>query len=58
MDVNDGNVYGRNFEGSFCRCGREYDPATERETMVQCLSCEVRLTSLDASYLGVLTRNM
>ncbi|TFK37093.1 hypothetical protein BDQ12DRAFT_632911 [Crucibulum laeve] len=34
------NVYGQNFKGQFCRCGRSYDPKTERETMIQCLSCE------------------
>jgi hypothetical protein len=41
--VNEQNRYGKNFENGaeFCRCGREYDAKTERETMVQCLSCEV-----------------
>ncbi len=37
------NHYGQNFKGVFCRCGRPYDPNTERETMIQCLACEVRL---------------
>lgn len=40
---NDGNTYGQNFRGMFCRCGRPYDPRTERETMIQCLACEVSL---------------
>ncbi|KZS90154.1 hypothetical protein SISNIDRAFT_475503 [Sistotremastrum niveocremeum HHB9708] len=40
-DVNTENSYNQNFEnGQFCRCGRHYDPNSERETMVQCLSCE------------------
>ncbi|KAF9508525.1 hypothetical protein BS47DRAFT_1373660 [Hydnum rufescens UP504] len=37
---NDTNVYGQNFEGKFCRCGRPYNAATEKETMLQCLACE------------------
>ncbi|KAJ7088647.1 hypothetical protein C8R44DRAFT_861607 [Mycena epipterygia] len=37
---NAGNAYGQNFEAKFCRCGRAYDAKTERETMIQCLSCE------------------
>lgn len=41
-DENTTNVYGQNFKGSFCRCGRPYDAKTERETMIQCLVCEVR----------------
>lgn len=45
-EVNAGNEYGGNFEGKFCRCGREYDAATERETMVQCLACEVCSTEV------------
>lgn len=36
------NAYGQNFRGAFCRCGRAYDAARERETMIQCLTCEVR----------------
>ncbi|KIY46539.1 hypothetical protein FISHEDRAFT_66441 [Fistulina hepatica ATCC 64428] len=39
-DENTENLYGQNFEGKFCRCGREYDAKTEKETMIQCLSCE------------------
>ncbi|EDR09981.1 uncharacterized protein LACBIDRAFT_318396 [Laccaria bicolor S238N-H82] len=39
-DENTTNVYGQNFEGKFCRCGRPYDAKTERETMIQCLACE------------------
>ncbi|KAJ6598430.1 hypothetical protein DFH09DRAFT_1131763 [Mycena vulgaris] len=37
---NTSNQYGQNFESKFCRCGRSYDAKTERETMIQCLSCE------------------
>ncbi|KAJ7705439.1 hypothetical protein B0H17DRAFT_973989 [Mycena rosella] len=37
---NAGNQYGQNFHAKFCRCGRPYDAKTERETMIQCLSCE------------------
>ncbi|PAV18042.1 metaphase-anaphase transition [Pyrrhoderma noxium] len=37
---NSENVYGQNFRGNFCRCGRPYDAAKERETMIQCLACE------------------
>lgn len=39
---NEGNSYGQNFRGRFCRCKRTYDAAKERETMVQCAACEVR----------------
>ncbi|KAI0946547.1 hypothetical protein AcW1_009984 [Taiwanofungus camphoratus] len=39
-EENKDNRYGHNFEGTFCRCGREYDAANERETMIQCLACE------------------
>ena len=35
------NTYGQNFTGVFCRCGRPYDAKKERETMIQCLACEV-----------------
>jgi hypothetical protein len=31
----------QNFKATFCRCGRPYDVKTEKETMIQCLSCEV-----------------
>ncbi|KAF8625682.1 hypothetical protein AX15_005257 [Amanita polypyramis BW_CC] len=34
------NLYGPNFTGVFCRCGRPYDAKMERETMIQCLACE------------------
>ncbi|KAG8930143.1 hypothetical protein FRC02_004582 [Tulasnella sp. 418] len=37
---NTDNAYGQNFLGKFCRCGRDYDPTTETETMIQCLACE------------------
>jgi E3 ubiquitin-protein ligase UBR7 len=40
---NEENEYGQNFDGKFCRCGRPYDAKLERETMIQCLACEVRL---------------
>ena len=46
---NEDNVYGPNFSGRFCRCGRDYDPLTETETMVQCVACEVSLHSLRPS---------
>lgn len=39
---NEENEYGQNFDGKFCRCGRLYDAKSERETMIQCLACEVR----------------
>ncbi|KAL1944010.1 hypothetical protein VTO73DRAFT_3828 [Trametes versicolor] len=39
-EPNGANVYGKNFEGVFCRCGRPYDAEKERETMIQCLACE------------------
>lgn len=42
-EPNETNEYGRNFQGVFCRCGRPYDAEKERETMIQCLACEVRL---------------
>ncbi|KAJ7750391.1 hypothetical protein DFH07DRAFT_887939 [Mycena maculata] len=38
--ANASNQYGQNFQAKFCRCGRPYDAKTERETMIQCLSCE------------------
>ena len=38
---NTSNQYGQNFKAMFCRCGRPYDAKTEKETMIQCLSCEV-----------------
>jgi E3 ubiquitin-protein ligase UBR7 len=39
---NEENEYGQNFDSKFCRCGRPYDVKLERETMIQCLACEVR----------------
>nr|POF04692.1 protein mlo2 [Quercus suber] len=33
----EGNLYNQNFEGRFCGCGEEYDPAKEKGTMFQCL---------------------
>lgn len=44
--ANDENVYGQNFWSKFCRCGRQYDAKSERETMIQCLACEVRSPDL------------
>ncbi|KXN82937.1 Protein mlo2 [Leucoagaricus sp. SymC.cos] len=41
-EENTSNTYGQNFRNMFCRCGRPYDAKTERETMIQCLVCEVR----------------
>jgi len=40
QEANTSNVYGHNFKGQFCRCGRPYDAKTEQETMIQCLVCE------------------
>lgn len=40
---NELNAYSQNFKAIFCRCGRPYDAATERETMIQCVVCEVTL---------------
>lgn len=40
---NTSNTYNHNFQGLFCRCRRTYDAQTEREAMIQCLACEVRL---------------
>ncbi|WOO85488.1 Protein mlo2 [Vanrija pseudolonga] len=37
---NETNRYTKNFAGKFCRCGRDYDPLTETEVMVNCLACE------------------
>ncbi|KAI0646315.1 hypothetical protein C8Q79DRAFT_1000677 [Trametes meyenii] len=39
-EPNEKNVYGQNFRGVFCRCGLPYDAEKERETMIQCLTCE------------------
>jgi len=45
-EENTANEYGQNFLGVFCRCSRPYDPKTEVETMIQCLSCEVQFSFL------------
>ncbi|TYJ56609.1 hypothetical protein B9479_002701 [Cryptococcus floricola] len=37
---NHNNKYTHNFEGEFCRCGRDYDAETEEEAMLSCLGCE------------------
>ncbi|OXC69828.1 hypothetical protein AYX13_01595 [Cryptococcus neoformans] len=37
---NEKNRYSKNFQGKFCRCGRDYDPETEEEAMLCCLGCE------------------
>ncbi|KAK4687225.1 E3 ubiquitin-protein ligase UBR7, partial [Tremellales sp. Uapishka_1] len=37
---NEKNVYNQNFGGKFCRCGRDYDPETEEEAMLNCMACE------------------
>ena len=42
---NEENVYGQNFTGQFCRCGRPYDALKEKETMIQCVVCEVNFVS-------------
>ncbi|KAI6004376.1 hypothetical protein F5J12DRAFT_722238 [Pisolithus orientalis] len=39
-EENTTNKYDHNFRGVFCRCSRPYDPKTELETMIQCISCE------------------
>ncbi|WVQ78008.1 hypothetical protein IAT38_000089 [Cryptococcus sp. DSM 104549] len=39
-DPNHDNVYSKNFEGKFCRCGRDYDAETETEAMLCCIGCE------------------
>lgn len=38
---NEENRYSKNFSGTFCRCGRDYDPETEVEAMINCIGCEV-----------------
>ena len=45
-EANSLNEYGQNFDGVFCRCGREYDAEKEIETMIQCLACEVRVRNV------------
>lgn len=41
--ANDENKYNQNYKGDFCRCGRPYDPETEKEGMLCCIGCEVRI---------------
>lgn len=52
---NASNEYGQNFKGAFCRCGRPYDAKRERETMIQCLACEVRPHFLPTLILEIST---
>lgn len=55
-EANTHNTYGPNFNVVFCRCGRTYDAMTERETMIQCLVCEVcfhHLVSLICSHVFI-----
>ncbi|KAL5633749.1 hypothetical protein ACGC1H_005822 [Rhizoctonia solani] len=42
VPANTENTYSQNYfrGGRFCRCAQTYDAKRERETMVQCLSCE------------------
>lgn len=47
--VNEKNRYTKNFAGVFCRCGRDYDPETEIEAMLNCIACEVSYN--DVAYL-------
>nr|POE93582.1 protein mlo2 [Quercus suber] len=35
--AHESNMYNQNFQGRFCGCGEEYDPAKEKGTMFQCL---------------------
>jgi E3 ubiquitin-protein ligase UBR7 len=58
---NENNKYGQNFDSKFCRCGRPYDAKSERETMIQCLACEVRSLifqsrSSPMHFLGLVSR--
>lgn len=46
---NEKNRYSKNFQGKFCRCGRDYDPETEEEAMLCCLGCEVSLINVLAT---------
>ncbi|KAL8280969.1 hypothetical protein RQP46_006648 [Phenoliferia psychrophenolica] len=34
------NRYDKSFKGSFCICGKPYDPHTETDSMYQCITCE------------------
>nr|XP_019042807.1 E3 ubiquitin-protein ligase UBR7 [Kwoniella bestiolae CBS 10118]OCF21737.1 E3 ubiquitin-protein ligase UBR7 [Kwoniella bestiolae CBS 10118] len=40
QEPNEKNKYTQNFQGKFCRCGREYDAETETEAMICCIACE------------------
>lgn len=40
QECNQENKYGPNYSGKFCRCGRDYDPETETEGMLNCIACE------------------
>lgn len=60
-DINTENKYSHNFRGTFCRCGRTYDAKVEMETMIQCVSCEVRLVGnvnayADTNLVGLVPR--
>jgi hypothetical protein len=55
MPGNAGNIYGQNYRGMFCRCGRPYDPEKEKETMIQCLACEVCSSFYELSFPVYLT---
>lgn len=46
---NEANRYSKNFAGTFCRCGRDYDPETEVEAMINCIGCEVSRRTSEAS---------
>lgn len=48
------NSYDQNFRSIFCRCGRPYDPKCERETMIQCLACEVRSRAIKSCWLSLI----
>ncbi|ORY92683.1 hypothetical protein BCR35DRAFT_298172 [Leucosporidium creatinivorum] len=38
--ISEGNRHDKNFRNEFCICGRLYDPATETDSMYQCIVCE------------------
>lgn len=40
QECNQENNYSPNYSGKFCRCGRDYDPETETEAMLNCIACE------------------
>ncbi|WVR05098.1 hypothetical protein IAU60_002110 [Kwoniella sp. DSM 27419] len=40
QEPNEENKYMQNFQGKFCRCGRDYNPETETEAMLCCIGCE------------------